>query len=315
MSMSSEATGFDRRPRDAGAADDRSYVDWGAIIAGAVVATAISFVLATFGSALGLSFTSAREGEGFGPTALAVAGGIWFIWMSVSGFGAGGYVAGRMRRPHRDAIGDEVEARDGGHGLVVWAVGALLGAMIATSGIGAAGSAVGSAAGTAVEAAGDVGASAAGSAASLLTSESESNLGYLTDRLLRGQGGLPVDEGTRDQVAGLLRRALTEGELPEGDRAYLAQVVSSVTGVDPNAARQQIDAAAQEIAQARETAIQAAETARVAAVISAFLVAATLLVGAVAAYAAAVAGGHHRDRNLQFRPFGGGAEAPARRAV
>ena len=38
-----------------------SYVDWGAIIAGAVVASAIAFVLLTFGSAVGLTLTSPSE--------------------------------------------------------------------------------------------------------------------------------------------------------------------------------------------------------------------------------------------------------------
>ena len=44
--------------------NDHSYVDWSAIFAGTVLASAISFVLLTFGSAIGLSLTSAYEGRG-----------------------------------------------------------------------------------------------------------------------------------------------------------------------------------------------------------------------------------------------------------
>ena len=39
--------------------DAHSYVDWGAIIAGVVLASAISVVLLAFGSAIGLSFSAA----------------------------------------------------------------------------------------------------------------------------------------------------------------------------------------------------------------------------------------------------------------
>ena len=42
-----------------------SIVDWAAIIAGGLLATAISFILITFGSAIGLSLTSPYEGSGF----------------------------------------------------------------------------------------------------------------------------------------------------------------------------------------------------------------------------------------------------------
>jgi hypothetical protein len=39
-------------------ADNASFVDWAAILAGAILASAISFVLFAFGTALGLSLTS-----------------------------------------------------------------------------------------------------------------------------------------------------------------------------------------------------------------------------------------------------------------
>lgn len=55
------------------AIDARAYVEWGAIIAGAILASAIAFVLLTFGSAIGLSVTSPFKGEGLAGTVLAVA--------------------------------------------------------------------------------------------------------------------------------------------------------------------------------------------------------------------------------------------------
>jgi hypothetical protein len=70
------------------------YVDWGAIIAGAILASAIAFVLLTFGSAIGLSLTSPFKGEGLAATALAVAIALWVLWVEISSFIAGAYLTG-----------------------------------------------------------------------------------------------------------------------------------------------------------------------------------------------------------------------------
>src|SRR5215207_242719 len=110
---------------------NRSYVDWPAIIAGAVLASAISFVLFTFGTGIGLSLTSPYPGESVSPWAFAVALGLWVLWVSVSSFIAGAYLTGRLRRRIGDASEHEVEVRDAAHGLLVWALSALIGAMIA----------------------------------------------------------------------------------------------------------------------------------------------------------------------------------------
>ena len=45
--------------------------------------------------------------------------------MALAAASAGGYIAGRMRSRFGDAVADEVEFRDGAHGLVVWAVATL----------------------------------------------------------------------------------------------------------------------------------------------------------------------------------------------
>jgi hypothetical protein len=113
------------------AGGNRPYVDWPAIIAGAVLASAISFVLFTFGTGIGLSLTSPYPGESVSPWAFAVALGLWVLWVSVSSFIAGAYLTGRLRRRIGDASEHEVEVRDAAHGLLVWAVSALIGAMLA----------------------------------------------------------------------------------------------------------------------------------------------------------------------------------------
>lgn len=112
-----------------------SYVDWAAILAGAVVATSIAFVFTTFGAALGLSFASPYTGEG-SAFAAALAVGLWMLWTTISSFMVGGYITGRMRRRIDQATGDEVHVRDGIHGLTVWAVAVLIGAVLLGSGTG-----------------------------------------------------------------------------------------------------------------------------------------------------------------------------------
>src|SRR5256885_1652440 len=48
-----------------------SFVEWGAVLAGAFLAAGISFVLLTFGAAIGLSATSPWPNSGASPTAPA----------------------------------------------------------------------------------------------------------------------------------------------------------------------------------------------------------------------------------------------------
>ncbi len=109
------------------------YVDWGAIIAGGVVTFAISSLFIAFGSAIGLSWTSFQSGKFASVTALIIATALWFLWTQVSSFVAGAYIAGRMRRRIGDATPHEVEMRDGTHGLIVWALAVVLGAILASS--------------------------------------------------------------------------------------------------------------------------------------------------------------------------------------
>ena len=274
---------------DAGA----SYVDWPAIIAGAVLATALSFVLITFGAALGLSASSPEAGEGLSLRWVTIAGGLWFVWVVVSSNAAGGYLAGRMRRRIGDATEDESDTRDGAHGLLVWAVGALIGAMLATSGVSGVVRGAAATAGAVAEGAGV----AAGGVAGAL----EGQVDYFASLIQRNPGAQGGSADAQAQVATVLMRSISDGELAPEDRQYLVDVVAAEAGAQPAEVEAQVDAALARFEEARQTAIAAVEQARVAAVISAFVIAATLLVAAAMAYLAAVMGGNHRDKNVAFR--------------
>ena len=107
-----------------------SYVEWSAIFAGAVVASAIIVLMTAFGSAIGLSLVSPYHGSS--PIIFYIALALWFTWITVSSFVAGGYITGRMRRPVDGATIHERHVRDGVHGLVVWAVAVAIGTWLAT---------------------------------------------------------------------------------------------------------------------------------------------------------------------------------------
>jgi hypothetical protein len=278
--------------RAAAVADGASYIDWSAILAGALLATAISLVLLAFGGALGLGMVSPEEGAAPGRW-LAIAAGLWFVWVVVSANIAGGYLAGRMRRRTGDATADESDTRDGANGLTVWAVATLIGALLATSGVSTVTRGVGAAVGTVTQAAG----SAAGGAAGALSGE----LDYFAGLVQRGDGAGLGNPEIRGEIATILGRSLREGEVTQGDRDYMVSLVAEATGAPPEEVSARVDEALGQFEQAKQAAIDAAEAARVAGIVSGFVIAATLLAAAAAAYLAAVTGGNHRDANVAFR--------------
>ena len=269
--------------------NDSSYVDWSAIIAGILLASAISVVLISFGSAVGLNFLDFNAREGASPIFIGIVAASWFLWVQISSFMAGGYLTGRMRRRHLDATEDESDMRDGAHGLLVWAGAAVLGTMIAIGGIGAAANAVGNIAETATEAT----ANAAEGAIDPNT--------YFVDTLFRSNQ--PAADGTaaRDEAGRIFAQAaLGDGTVAEEDRTYLASVVAANTGLTPEEATARVDQVTANIEAARQQAIQAARVARNTGIVGAFLIAASLLVSAIGAYWAAQKGGNHRDENTIF---------------
>lgn len=282
-------------------ADDRSYVDWPAILAGTLLATAVSFVLLTFGSALGLSLTSAYEGEGISIAGFAIAAALWLLWVQISSFFAGGYLAGRMRRRFGDASEEESDLRDGAHGLTVWALGVLISAFIAYSGI----SGALSTAASAVSAAGGAAATVATGAAGEALDQNE----LLLDRLLRPGPAQPgaaapdaaaADRGASGEDRGALTRILlstiADGQMNDADRQYLVSTVAARAGIPPEEAQQRVDQLTQQAAELEAKARAAADHARRLTMLAAFITAASLLISGVAAYYAATLGGNHRDK-------------------
>ena len=335
----------ERKRRHGASAPERqlegSYIDWPAILGGAVVAVALASVFTGFGAALGLSTVSLEAGKGSG-TFTFILSAIWIGATLVASYMAGGYIAGRMRRRVDKAGAEEVTARDGINGLVVWGFGIvasvfLLGAAASTtvSALGSAASAVGSVAGTVATSAGSVvGGLAEGalSAAGAMVPEevTEDPMAYVNDTLLRqgpGQAGTtaPDPVSLARETTAILGNVLKTGEINDAERAYLVGAVVARTGMTEAQAQARVDeavATAQQTradamqlaadtraeaeriaAEAKEAALQAAEVARISAILTAFILAAAALVAGAAAYIGAVRGGRHRDEGRIFRGF------------
>jgi hypothetical protein len=277
-----------------GLIDHPSPVDWGAIIAGGLLATAISFILITFGAAIGLSLVSPYEGSGASLVVLAVATGLWVVWVQISSFISGAYLAGRLRRRLPDATAHEVEVRDGCHGLLVWTLGVLIGATLAASVAGSVAS-TGAAALSAVTRA--VGTAAIETAASI-----SNPIEYAVDTLFRSENpqGPANTTASGPEAARILATSAAQGSMSADDRAYLARMVQARTGLAQPEAEQRIDRVLATIQSATEKAKAAADRTRRTAVVAAFITAVSLVVSAAAAWWAAGLGGRHRDEGTDF---------------
>jgi hypothetical protein len=297
----------------------KSAVSWAAIIAGAVVAAAVSLILLALASGLGLASVSPWPNSGASLTTFSVMTAIGLIVVQWLASGLGGYVTGRLRTKWVGTHTHEVFFRDTAHGFIMWALSTVLVATLLASatasliGAGAHGAAMvatGAAAGG--SAAADSGAtnsgtsgggSASGGANSGAPTGTLSPTGsisaYNIDTLFRpaqpNANSANSSADARAETTRILTRSLTSGDVPAADRAYLAQLVAARTGVSDTDAQKRVDNAIAQV-QADETkARQAADTARKASAAASIFTALSMVIGAFIACAAAALGGQLRD--------------------
>ena len=251
------------------------YLGWTPIVAGAIAAAAVSSVLLTFGSAIGLAVVSPSATWRDTSSVLALLGGLWLLLTSLASFALGGYLAGALRPTVSAATPHEVEFRDGVHGLLVWGVAilivaALTFAMPRTS-------------------------SPRSDGAVPTASNAESFLALELDRLLRSDrapdAAIVKDSDLRAQAARIIFSGLGRTGVTPDDRGYLVRAVMMRTGLAQPEAEARVDKAFAE----SKTAIS---RARRGVVILAFMIGASLMVGAAVAWLAATAGGKHRDGSI-----------------
>jgi hypothetical protein len=250
-----------------------SYINWPAVFAGTFVAAGVSLVLITFGTALGLSLSTSAPSWRNASIGLSLLSGIWFLVVTVGAMLLGGYVTGRLRARFSAATSDEVEFRDGIHGVVMWGLAVLIGALLALATSRALAPVANDRDNTASQTTGE-----------------PSNVAYEVDRLFRTDRRPPADASDQQMraEAGRLVGAAIGRRFSPDDHNYLTRLVAARTALaQPDAERRVQDVL--------NDARTRADRARRAAVVLAFMSAASLLIGAAAAWFAAEAGGRHRD--------------------
>jgi hypothetical protein len=248
------------------------YLSWTPAVAGALIATAFATVLIAFGTAIGLGVASSAPTWRDASVALWLLSGIYLILVSLFSFGIGGYVAGRIRTNLPALASDDIEHRDGLHGLAAWAIAVVM-IVLLTALVGSATPRRAPPAPTTPSA-----------------SAAEPTLSYELDGLFRPARRAPnAETGMERAEAGrIMLTSSSHSGVAAEDRAYLVQLVTGIAGLTGPDAERRVD-----------TVIGNAKTAiarsRGSAIIAAFSIAASLLLGAVVAWFAASEGGRHRD--------------------
>ncbi|RZI84107.1 MAG: hypothetical protein EOP38_10260 [Rubrivivax sp.] len=279
-----------------------SAVSWGAILAGATGAAALSLILLILGTGLGLSSVSPWSNAGASAGTLGAATIAWVIFTQLLASGMGGYLAGRLRTKWTDVHTDEVYFRDTAHGFLAWSVASLATAALLTSVIGSilsggvqAGTAATTLSATAL---------AANSAAKPGDASPSGPAAYYVDALFRQNPAAPtpVPETPNPSVAEVNRiflNGLRAGALPADDVRHVASLVAQRTGLSlPEAEKRVKDTHARAVANLHDeeaAAKAAADKARKASAHAALWLFISLLIGAFIASLAATHGGRQRD--------------------
>jgi hypothetical protein len=247
---------------------------WTPVVAGALGAAALALVLHSFAIALGLSVSSTSPTWRDSSAALVLLSGLYLLLVAVVSYGFGAYLAARLRPRFSDVALEEVEFRDGMHGLVVWALATLLTGMLALA---------------TVEAVPRLAAPSGTSAGQASSVAGENIIAFDLDRLFRGERR-PAGDMTyiRSEAARILLTTSSYKGMQADDRAYLVRLVAATTGLAPADADRRVTEVA---GQAKGNIDRARHTALVLG----FMAGAAALVGAAVAWFAACAGGRHRD--------------------
>ena len=256
------------------------YFQWGSLFAGAVVAASCFFVATAFATAIGLAVSSASPTWRDASVGLATLSGAWIVLTAIGSFALGGYIAGRTRLSWQGNA-DDIHFRDGLYGLVVWAIGVMLGVALACA------------------SAASLSPVKQATGASEAAASEPTYLTYEIDRLFRSDTRPSADDpGLRAEAGRILQRSLGNRDLGQDDTDRLVRMVAARANLAPAAAQQRVQ---QIIAEAREAARQA----RKSAIVLGFTLAAALVISAAAAWGTAVIGGRHRDENITPSMFFG----------
>jgi hypothetical protein len=251
-----------------------SGVSWGAVIAGAFTAAALSLILLALGTGMGLSSVSPWANAGVSASTVGKGTILWLIVVQIIASAMGGYLAGRLRTKWVGIHTHEVYFRDTAHGFLVWAVGLVITAAFLAS------------AATSMVA----GATGGGMAAATPSDGRIDPNRYFVDSLFRTDRPSTDrnDSSVRTEAGLILANALRQSDVPAQDKTYLAELIAARTGLSQAAAERRVS---DTVAAVR----QAADNTRKAVAHSLYWMFVAFLVGAFCASYAATIGGKQRD--------------------
>ena len=265
-------------------------ISWGAVIAGAVVAVIVGLMLNVLGIAVGATAVDATSGDTPSATTFGIVSGVWLLVANLIGLAVGGYIAARFSGTADDTDGIL-------HGLSVWGVGYLISAVLL-------GNIIAGTASTAYQGASSIlggVASGAGQAASAAAGPAQQAAQQATQGINPQQlierartalqtGGDPArmtSEQRNAEIATLVTRRVTQGNLPQQDQQRLNQLVAAEYNISPDEAQrrvQQVEQQATQTAQeAERRAREAADAAANASATAAYYAFGAMLLGAIAA--------------------------------
>lgn len=323
-------TGINRTNLDGGVIDvalpiqerPTSAVSWGAILAGAAGAAAISLILLILGTGLGLSSVSPWVQTGISAKSLGVSTIVWITFTQLAAAGLGGYLAGRLRTRWLSVPVDEVHFRDTAHGFLAWSVATLFTAALLTSTISAL---LGSTADGAIAV---MNSPHSGMAKTGMQQMERTAMRYQMDKLFRisavgnpnpavepisqdfsdegaqmpRQNRRHLDQNAYAEVSRIFVTALMRDAnktLPADDLSYVTNLVEQRTGLSQveaeNRVRNSYSLAQSRAEELKTSAKTLADQARKAAAHASLWLFISLLIGAFVASLAATIGAKHRD--------------------
>ncbi|WP_338664121.1 hypothetical protein VQH23_02925 [Pararoseomonas sp. SCSIO 73927] len=262
-------------------------VSWGAVLAGAIVALAIGLMLNVLGAAVGATLVDATARDTPDASSFGIGAGIWLLVSNLIGLGVGGYTAARL-----SGTASNTDATL--HGMAMWAASFLISAVLlgnlvagvastaangVTGAIGGIASGIGSVASAAGEqVANRTSTDAAQSAAQRIVERAQN--------ALAGAGSAPAtmtSDQRKAEIATLVGRWVTGGNLAGGDRDRLNALVAAEYNLSPQEAQQRVTQAEQQARQslqeAEQRARQAADVAAKGASVASFSIFLTMLLG------------------------------------
>lgn len=255
-------------------------VNWGAIIAGAVIALIIQFMLSLLGVGIGAATLDPSTGDNPDAGTFSIVSAIWYGLTGIIAAFAGGFIASRMS-------GRTLTSSGGLHGLTSWAVTTLFLLYLLTTAVG---TLVGGALNGLGAIAGGIGntvATAAETAAPALAQATDPFAG-IQDQISQATGG--TDPQALQNAAVAAVRAAVTGDEAQADQARetAAQALARSQNIPVEQARTQVEGYQKQYQETMQTAQQqavaAADAAASAASTGAIAAFFALLLGAAAAW-------------------------------